>query len=58
MDLLLRLAPVLLLCLPVSGNIPKPPDMSQGLYKTLVIPLIMVFNFTTSLNFTRSYILW
>jgi len=34
MDVLLRLAPVLLLCLPVSGDTvtTMPPDMSQGVY--------------------------
>jgi len=39
MDALLRLAPVLLLCLPVSGDTvtTMPPDMSQGLHKTTII---------------------
>ena len=35
MDVVLQLTAVFLLCLPVSGNIPSPPDMSQGLCKTI-----------------------
>lgn len=31
MDILLRIAMALALCLPISGNILMPPDMAQGL---------------------------